>query len=627
MKGIQGKVGRSLCAYFAEEQRWGNGATRIGHFQLRSGAYFLIAGLLILSLSSSGCKAAQLSKPAVRPSLIFTPTRTLPPTRTFTPTLTPSPTLGIGSSIVSEIDGMTLAYIPAGDFLMGLKAVDAGNYYEEMPQHTVYLDAYWIDKTEVTQAMYAKCVQAGKCDESSSYGSDDDNAPVDGVDWEHADNYCYWAGRRLPTEAEWEKAARGTDGRFYPWGNVKPDCTVCYNYLLPGRGASPYGVLNMVGVMVSEWVADWYDGDYFHNDGYYLHSPRNNPTGPDSGTFKVMRGGVYCSIDDQCRVALRFVTEPTRRSSDQGFRCAISAGKPVPTRTPTLTFTPHPDKTLVPYSDLFPMDWPMPGITDEQLDQVRNCAIETLSAERYPEKFKIDDLYYLYAPQSACDWAVLAYAYTEHKSDDEKLNENAKSAFAKAILENPGFAFSYPLFYRYFNAISIIKRPPISDQEITRVKIDYSWMGMGDPVKYKVDIQQANTTPKVTLTGYEPDTVMENLNHHPDKRLAQVLGSSLTDLLPIKSQFPLEICNDNNPDWVVSLTLQDGSEIVLKTNRSNMLDVGGPWQTTIKGQNYVQYSSGFVKALDDLIDGLGLPFGEPMAVTCSAVDVIELAFP
>jgi eukaryotic-like serine/threonine-protein kinase len=125
---------------------------------------------------------------------------------------------------VSDKDGMTLLYIPAGEFVMGSN--DGPD--NEKPQHTVYLDAFWIDRTEVTNALYARCVTAGACQASSSaesaragnYGkTQSDNYPVVYVDWNDAKTYCRWAGRRLPTEAEWEKAARGTDGRIYPWGN------------------------------------------------------------------------------------------------------------------------------------------------------------------------------------------------------------------------------------------------------------------------------------------------------------------------------------------------------------------------------------------------------------------------
>jgi formylglycine-generating enzyme required for sulfatase activity len=200
-----------------------------------------------------------------------------------------------------------MVYVPAGAFLMGSTDEDKLATSEEKPQHSVSLDAFWIDKTEVTNRMYTLCVDAHVCTEPTHGDSatrfnyyDDPQGryeiyPVVWVNWPMAQTYCEWAGRRLPTEAEWEKAARGTDGRLYPWGNSQPDHDLA-NYdayfgdtLNVGRypkGASPYGAMEMAG-NVDEWVADWYSATY------YQTSPATNPTGPDSGEKKVVRGGNY----------------------------------------------------------------------------------------------------------------------------------------------------------------------------------------------------------------------------------------------------------------------------------------------------------------------------------------------
>lgn len=216
---------------------------------------------------------------------------------------------------------VSMVFVPPGDFLMG--------------NTTVFLDAFWIDKTEVTNAMYARCVQAGDCNPPRSNSSHTQenyygnpafgDYPVIYVSWVDAQNYCSWAGRRLPTEAEWEKAARGTDGRPFPWGDADPSGVVdLLNFygqdttqvgIFP-NGASPYGALDMAG-NVSEWVADWYSLDYYNSP------PPSNPGGPDTGEYRVWRGGSWANTStDRVRTYSRTGNLPTDSSGGIGFRCA-----------------------------------------------------------------------------------------------------------------------------------------------------------------------------------------------------------------------------------------------------------------------------------------------------------------
>ncbi len=234
--------------------------------------------------------------------------------------------LSIVTTRTREKDGMVEVFVPAGEFLMGSTSSDGDAYDDEKPQHTVYLDAYWIDQTEVTQGMYAKCVAAGQCS-SPLYSSGGDTYPVIGVDWNDAQAYCDWAAARLPTEAEWEKAARGTAGRIYPWGTAAPNANLLNFNVNVGEttevgkypnGASPYGALDMAG-NVWEWVADWYDATYYQN------SPTTNPTGPDSGDYRVLRGGSWSYVAASGRAAYRLWIPPVNRNDDFGFRCLRSA--------------------------------------------------------------------------------------------------------------------------------------------------------------------------------------------------------------------------------------------------------------------------------------------------------------
>ncbi len=216
-----------------------------------------------------------------------------------------------------------LVAVPAGTFVMGSR--DSEGDTDEHPQHDVYIDAFRIGKTEVTNAQYQKCVDAGVCKPNEDYGSvfNGPNQPVVGVSWDDAQAFCKWAGLRLPTEAQWEKAARGIGGREYPWGNEEPNCKKAQYGNCSGKtlavgskpaGASPYGALDMAG-NAWEWVADWYNG------GYYEHSPVRNPTGPTIGKDRVLRGGSWANYPI-FRSAGRFKSLPDFKADYIGFRCA-----------------------------------------------------------------------------------------------------------------------------------------------------------------------------------------------------------------------------------------------------------------------------------------------------------------
>ncbi len=241
--------------------------------------------------------------------------------------------------------------IPAGPFTMGSdRKVDRNAYLVELPQRQIYLDAYDIDKYEVTTVQYLKFVLATNRPPQVDWKFDGGNFqdtmaahPIMHVTWYEADEYCRWAGKRLPTEAEWEKAARGDkDARIYPWGNEmagltranygrsglsgpvrdRPERLLLYPPIISvfkyDNSVSPYGLFQTVG-NVAEWVADWYEKDY------YKTAPDKNPKGPEQGTQKAFRGGGWIDSTPSVRVSQRNGTDPKTSMNWLGFRCARDA--------------------------------------------------------------------------------------------------------------------------------------------------------------------------------------------------------------------------------------------------------------------------------------------------------------
>jgi formylglycine-generating enzyme required for sulfatase activity len=234
---------------------------------------------------------------------------------------------GTGFDCSNVADPGALVEVEAGEFVMGCnEEVDEDCDSDEKPMHVVTLAAFSIDRTEVTQAEYSACLLDGACPEPTcEWDCEKGDHPANCVDRISAQAYCAWAGKRLPTEAEWEKAARGTDGLKYPWGNDEPDCSLanfsqCGGESMPvgslPDGESPYGALDMAGNVV-EMVADRYDANYYES------SPEADPTGPDSGDRYSGRGGGYRSDPEWQRTSKRDWYDATDTSASLGFRCAF----------------------------------------------------------------------------------------------------------------------------------------------------------------------------------------------------------------------------------------------------------------------------------------------------------------
>jgi len=242
-------------------------------------------------------------------------------------------------------DDAPMVLVAAGPFTMGSN----DGLPNERPEHTVTLDAYYIDQYEVTLSLYRKFLEVEKHEPPLTW--DDEAAstvgdrPAIGIKWKSAAAYCQWAGKRLPTEAEWEKAARGTDGRRYPWGNMQPFVDIAnYNrgvwvseaitlvavtsglegmsvrHGLKEGGRSPFGVFHMAG-NAAEWVGDWYERDY------YRKSPGKNPSGPPTGEKRVLRGGSWADVPSALSVTARFSADPDFEDRTTGFRCAMNVAK------------------------------------------------------------------------------------------------------------------------------------------------------------------------------------------------------------------------------------------------------------------------------------------------------------
>jgi formylglycine-generating enzyme required for sulfatase activity len=281
---------------------------------------------IVVLLSACGPSQGQPQITATdTPAGIFASATSSPLSQIPGPTAEPSS----GTGRVRQTDAAEMVFVPEGEFLMGS---DSAYYVEESPQHKVYVEAFWIDKTEVTNQQYNECVGAGAC--AASGCADDERfndltQPVVCVSWHDATRYAAWVGGRLPTEAEWEKAARGTDGRQYPWGEEFDSrrantweggalrSTPVGEY--SPQGDSPYGAADMAG-NVWEWTSSLHKG--------YPYNADDGREDPDAAGFRVVRGGSFLLNQKAAYCPARRPAGPQARDNSVGFRVAVSALAP-----------------------------------------------------------------------------------------------------------------------------------------------------------------------------------------------------------------------------------------------------------------------------------------------------------
>jgi formylglycine-generating enzyme required for sulfatase activity len=282
--------------------------------------------------TSTPLSATPSLEPSAKTSINILPTRNSSPSPTEQPPAATTATETAFTVRISASDGMPQVYIPAGTFFMG--GFDVRAAPDEFPNRQVTLDSYWMDQLEVTNAMYQLCVSAGGCTLPQKFESqrrreyynnpEFKDYPVVYVTWGQAKAYCEWAGRRLPSEAEWERAARGNDMRTFPWGEDKPDYRFAnFNFIVRDTtrvgtyplGASPFGIFDMAG-NVAEWTND------FYNPRYYAIGELTNPLGPLTSTnyLRVVRGGSLGDAEVNIRVS--------KRSSVQGPILTAPPGSP-----------------------------------------------------------------------------------------------------------------------------------------------------------------------------------------------------------------------------------------------------------------------------------------------------------
>jgi hypothetical protein len=259
--------------------------------------------------------------------------------------------------------------------------------------------------------------------------------------------------------------------------------------------------------------------------------------------------------------------------------------------------------------------WPVAPFTAAQIADVKGCDIEKLAAARYPKTMPVESMPGAFARHSTCDEATLASACATHVGEDATLPAACLDPYRAALKANPAFAFASGLTGAYFGKLAIVAAPPVARHALASLSIAYDWGGLGTPVKWTISARDLASHPALDANGkpatWTPEVAAE----------IAALGTSLTSFMPIKKPLKAIDCTDNYPEWTATLAFDDGTKLELSTQGSNLIGLGGPWQTTIGGIAYLQVGPELVRATAKLVKTLKLPIGEPEGEMCSGYDL------
>jgi hypothetical protein len=255
--------------------------------------------------------------------------------------------------------------------------------------------------------------------------------------------------------------------------------------------------------------------------------------------------------------------------------------------------------------------WPVAPFTKAQADEVNSCDTETLVKQRYPDALAVDALASAFARKTPCDHVTMAAACADRLGHAEPP-PGCVEAYRDAVKANPAFAFSSGILGTYFDKAMLVDPPPAASHKVTKLVLQYKWTGEGDVVEWMLSVDDAG---RASVTGAKAKT-SANVS-------AQLVafGTSLDSFMPIPQPLETINCFDNYPEWTATIDFDDHSKLELSTHKSNLIGIGGPWQTTLDGVTYMQLGTKLPAAVAGIVKALELPLGEPMGMTCHGFDL------